>query len=134
MSDKSYTEKLLEHFMNPRNVGVMKDADGEGTCGDPGCGDALTLYIKVKDDVIEDISFMVFGCPAAIATSSMTTELIKGKTIEDALKLTDEDIMEALGGLPENKMHCSNLGAEALKNAINDYYCKNNGNNTESFN
>lgn len=125
MPNKSYTDKLLEHFMNPRNVGVMKDADGEGTCGDPGCGDALTLYIKVNNDVIEDISFMVFGCPAAIATSSMTTELIKGKTIKDALKLTDEDIMEALGGLPEDKMHCSNLGAEALRNAISDYFAKN---------
>lgn len=132
MSYESYNEKLLEHFMCPRNVGAMKDADGEGTCGDPECGDALTLYIKVKDDVIEDISFMVFGCPAAIATSSMTTELIKGKKIEEALKLTDDDIMEALGGLPENKMHCSNLGAEALKNAIENYYEKNTSNNVES--
>ena len=125
MSDKSYNDTLLEHFMFPRNVGVMNDADGEGTCGDPGCGDALTLYIKVKNDVIEDISFMVFGCPAAIATSSMTTELIKGKTVEEALKLTEVDIAEALGGMPENKMHCSNLGAKALKNAINDYFEKN---------
>lgn len=125
MSDKSYNDTLLEHFMFPRNVGVMKDADGEGTCGDPGCGDALTIYIKVKNAVIEDISFMVFGCPAAIATSSMTTELIKGKTVEEALKLTEEDIAEALGGMPENKMHCSNLGAKALKNAINDYFEKN---------
>ena len=125
MYDDSYNDTLLEHFMYPRNVGVMRDADGEGTCGDPGCGDALTLYIKVKNDVIEDISFMVFGCPAAIATSSMTTELIKGKTVEEALKLTEEDIMESLGGLPEHKMHCSNLGAKALQNAINDYFEKN---------
>ena len=125
MSDKSYNDTLLEHFMFPRNVGVMNDADGEGICGDPECGDALTLYIKVKNDLIEDISFMVFGCPAAIATSSMTTELIKGKTVEEALKLTEEDIAEALGGMPENKMHCSNLGAKALRNAINDYFEKN---------
>jgi nitrogen fixation NifU-like protein len=126
MFTESYNDTLLEHFMSPRNVGVMSDADGEGTCGDPGCGDALTIYIKVKNDVIDDISFMVFGCPAAIATSSMTTELIKGKTVEAALKLTEEDIIEALGGMPENKMHCSNLGAKALKDAINDYFKRNN--------
>jgi nitrogen fixation NifU-like protein len=99
----------------------MPDADAEGTCGDPSCGDSLTLYIKVKDEVIEDISFLVFGCVAAIATSSMTTELVKGKSLDEALKLTDTDITEALGGLPENKLHCSVLGATALKNAIENY-------------
>ena len=120
----SFTDTVVEHFMCPRNVGSMPDADGEGTCGDPGCGDCLTIYIKVKDNVITDISFLVFGCVAAIATSSMTTELVKGKTLEVALKLTDADIAEALGGLPENKMHCSVLGATALKNAIENYYAR----------
>lgn len=119
-----FTDTVMEHFMCPRNVGSMPDADGKGTCGDPGCGDSLTIYIKVKDNVITDISFLVFGCVAAIATSSMTTELVKGKTLEEALKLTDTDIADALGGLPEHKMHCSVLGATALKNAIKDYYSK----------
>ena len=118
---ESFTDKVIEHFMCPRNAGSMPDADAEGTCGDPSCGDSLTLYIKVKDNVIEDISFLVFGCVAAIATSSMTTELVKGKHLEEALKLTDADITEALGGLPENKLHCSVLGATALKNAIENY-------------
>lgn len=107
--------------MCPRNVGSMPDADGEGTCGDPGCGDCLTIYIKVKDNIITGISFLVFGCAAAIATSSMTTELVKGKTLDEALRLTDIDIVNALGGLPEHKLHCSVLGATALKNAIEDY-------------
>lgn len=102
----------------------MTDADGEGTCGDPACGDCLTIYIKVNANIITDISFLVFGCVAAIATSSMTTELVKGRTLQDALKLTDTDIAEALGGLPEHKMHCSVLGATALKNAIDNYYIK----------
>jgi nitrogen fixation NifU-like protein len=110
----------------------MPDADAEGTCGDPSCGDSLTLYIKVKDDVIEDISFLVFGCVAAIATSSMTTELVKGKPLEEALKLTDTDITEALGGLPENKLHCSVLGATALKNAIENYRSKTPGHQGEN--
>ncbi len=118
---ESFTDKVIEHFMCPKNVGSMPDADAKGTCGDPSCGDSLTLYIKVKDDVIEDISFLVFGCVAAIATSSMTTELVKGKPLEEASKLTDTDIAEALGGLPENKLHCSVLGATALKNAIENY-------------
>jgi len=110
--------------MCPRNVGSMPDADSEGTCGDPGCGDSLTIYIKVKDNVITDISFLVFGCVAAIATSSMTTELAKGKTLEEALKITDTDIADALGGLPEHKMHCSVLGSTALKNAIEKYHAR----------
>ena len=125
MYEEMYSDTVIEHFMCPRNVGSMNDADGEGTIGDPGCGDSLTIYIKVKNDVIEDISFLVFGCAAAIATSSMATELAKGKTIEEALKISEDDIVEALGGLPENKKHCSNLGARALKNAIDDYFKKN---------
>ena len=118
---ESFSDKVIEHFMCPRNVGSMPDADGIGSCGDPGCGDSLTLYVKVKDNVITDISFLVFGCVAAIASSSMTTELAKGKTLEEALRITDSDIADALDGLPENKMHCSVLGATALKNAIENY-------------
>lgn len=125
MFDEAYSDTVIEHFMCPRNVGNMNDADGEGTVGDPSCGDSLTIYIKVKNDVIEDISFLVFGCAAAIATSSMATELAKGKTIEEALKISEDDIVRALGGLPENKKHCSNLGAKALRNAIDDYFKKN---------
>jgi len=118
---ESFSDKVIEHFMCPRNVGSMPDADAIGSCGDPGCGDSLTLYIKVKDNVITDISFLVFGCVAAIASSSMTTELVKGKTLEEALRITDNDIADALDGLPENKIHCSVLGATALKNAIENY-------------
>ena len=118
---ESFSDKVIEHFMCPRNVGSMPDADAIGSCGDPGCGDSLTLYIKVKDSVITDISFLVFGCVAAIASSSMTTELAKGKTLEEALRITDSDIADALDGLPENKIHCSVLGATALKNAIENY-------------
>lgn len=118
---QDFSDKVIEHFMCPRNVGSMPDADAIGSCGDPGCGDSLTLYIKVKDNVITDISFLVFGCVAAIASSSMTTELAKGKTLEEVLRITDSDIADALDGLPENKMHCSVLGATALKNAIENY-------------
>jgi nitrogen fixation NifU-like protein len=124
MYDEMYTDTVIEHFMCPRNVGSMNDADGEGTIGDPGCGDSLTIYIKVRNEIIEDISFLVFGCAAAIATSSMTTELAKGKTIEEAMKITEDDIVEALGGLPENKKHCSNLGVKALRSAIENYYSR----------
>ncbi|WP_094545835.1 iron-sulfur cluster assembly scaffold protein [Petroclostridium xylanilyticum] len=124
MYDEMYTDTVIEHFMCPRNVGSMNDADGEGTIGDPGCGDSLTIYIKVRNGIIEDISFLVFGCAAAIATSSMTTELAKGKTIEEAMKITEDDIVEALGGLPENKKHCSNLGVKALRSAIENYYSR----------
>ncbi len=125
MFDETYTDTVIEHFMCPRNLGSMNDPDGEGNCGDPACGDFLTIYIKIKDDVIDDISFLVFGCAVAIATSSMTTELAKGKLIEEAIKITEDDIVQALGGLPENKKHCSNLGVKALKNAIYDYLKKN---------
>lgn len=116
-----YTDKVIEHFMRPRNVGDMPDADGKGKFGDYKCGDKLTIYIKVADNRISEISFQVFGCAAAIATSSMTTEMVKGKTLEEAMKLTDKDITEALDGLPEYKLHCSVLGEMALKNAISDY-------------
>ena len=120
----NFSDKVLEHFMTPRNSGSMVDADSIGTAGDSACGDSLTLYIKVKENIIEDISFMVFGCVAAIATSSMTTELAKGKSLDEAYKITDQDIADALDGLPEQKMHCSVLGATALKNAIDNYYSK----------
>ena len=123
----NFSDKVLEHFMTPRNSGSMVDADSIGTAGDPACGDSLTLYIKVKENIIEDISFMVFGCVAAIATSSMTTELAKGKSLDEAYTINDQDIADALDGLPEQKMHCSVLGATALKNAIDNYYSKING-------
>ena len=116
-----YSDTVIEHFMCPRNVGSMPDADGEGTCGDPSCGDYLIIYIKVKENTITDISFLVFGCAAAIASSSMTTEIAKGKSLEDAIRITDISITDALVGLPENKMHCSLLGSTALKMAIENY-------------
>ncbi len=116
-----YSEKVLEHFKNPRNVGELEDADSEGTVGNPVCGDMMTMYIKVKDDRIEDIKFKTFGCGAAIATSSMTTELAKGKTLDEALKISRKDVAEALDGLPPVKMHCSNLAADALHEAIKSY-------------
>jgi len=116
-----YTEKVMEHFRNPRNMGEIPDADGIGTVGNPVCGDLMTVYIKVKDNRIEDIKFKTFGCGAAIATSSMITELAKGKTIDEALKITRADVAESLGGLPPIKMHCSNLAADALHAAIKDY-------------
>ncbi len=111
--------------MHPKNMGVIKDADGVGTVGNLMCGDQMTLYIKVKDDIIIDIKFESFGCAAAIATSSMITELAKGKTIKEAEKISQNDVAEELGGLPPIKMHCSNLAAEALKKAIEDYKSKN---------
>ena len=121
-----YTEKVLEHFMSPRNSGSMPDADGEGTMGDPKCGDTLNIYIKVNNDVIEDISFLAFGCAASIATSSMTTVLAKGKTLDKAMEITEQDVIDALDGLPEEKQHCSNLGVSALKIAIQNYKQKQN--------
>ena len=122
MLNQEFNEVAIDHIMYPRNIGTMPDADAIGSSGDPRCGDALTLYIKVKDDVITDVSFLVFGCVAAIATSSMTTGLGKGKTLKEASQLTDEDISNALGGLPEHKLHCSILGADALKQAVENYY------------
>jgi nitrogen fixation NifU-like protein len=116
-----YSEKVMEHFRNPRNVGEIPDADGVGTVGNPVCGDLMTVYIKVKDNRLEDVKFKTFGCGAAIATSSMITELAKGKTLEEASKITRADVAESLGGLPAQKMHCSNLAADALKAAIKDY-------------
>ena len=116
-----YSEKVMEHFMNPKNVGEIKDADGIGEVGNPVCGDMMTFYIKVENDVIVDVKFKTFGCGAAIAVSSIVSEMAKGKTIEEALKITREQIAEELGGLPPNKMHCSNLGTDALHKAIQDY-------------
>jgi nitrogen fixation NifU-like protein len=116
-----YNEKVMDHFMNPRNVGEISDADGIGTVGNPVCGDLMNMYIKVKDNKLEDVKFRTFGCGAAIATSSMITELAKGKTIEEALKITRSDVADSLGGLPPIKMHCSNLAADALHAAIEDY-------------
>jgi nitrogen fixation NifU-like protein len=116
-----YTEKVLDHFKNPRNVGELEDADAEGTVGNPVCGDMMTMYIKVEDDRIEDIKFKTFGCGAAIATSSMTTELAKGKTLDEALEISRQDVADALDGLPPVKMHCSNLAADALHEAIKSY-------------
>jgi nitrogen fixation NifU-like protein len=116
-----YSEKVMEHFMNPRNVGEIKDADGIGEVGNPVCGDMMTFYIKVENDVIVDVKFKTFGCGAAIAVSSIVSEMAKGKTIEEALKITREQVAEELGGLPPNKMHCSNLGTDALHKAIQDY-------------
>lgn len=116
-----YTERVLDHFSNPRNVGEMQDADGYALVGDPSCGDQMKLWIKVHDGRISDIKFKSFGCPGAIATSSMATVLASGKTIAEAKKLTDDDVILALGGIPENKKHCSLLGIDALLTAIRDY-------------
>ena len=116
-----YSEKVLSHFRNPHNVGEIKDADGVGSVGNPICGDMMTMYIKVKDDKIEDIKFKTYGCGAAIATSSMTTELAKGKTLKEAMEITRQSVADALDGLPPVKMHCSNLAADALHEAIKDY-------------
>jgi nitrogen fixation NifU-like protein len=117
-----YTEKVMEHFRNPRNMGEIPDADGVGTVGNPVCGDLMTIYIKVKDNRLEDIKFKTFGCGSAIATSSMITELAKGKTLEEGMKITRANVADSLGGLPPVKMHCSNLAADALHAAIEDYY------------
>lgn len=119
-----YSEKVMDHFTNPRNVGEMENADGEGTVGNAKCGDIMRMYIKVEDGVITDVRFKTFGCGAAIATSSMATEMVKGKTLEEALKLTNKAVAEALDGLPAVKMHCSLLAEEAIKAAIEDYMRK----------
>jgi nitrogen fixation NifU-like protein len=116
-----YSKKVMDHFMNPRNVGTIENADGYGKVGNPVCGDLMEMYIKVKDDVIKDIKFKTFGCGSAIATSSMVTELAKGKHVDEALKITRDDVADELDGLPPKKMHCSNLAADALQAAIKDY-------------
>jgi nitrogen fixation protein NifU and related proteins len=116
-----YSEKVMDHFRSPRNMGEIKDADGIGKVGNPVCGDLMWIYIKVKDNRLEDIKFKTFGCGAAIATSSMITELARGKTLEDAMKITRQDVADALEGLPPVKMHCSNLAADGLHAAIEDY-------------
>jgi nitrogen fixation NifU-like protein len=119
-----YSEKVLEHFRKPKNMGEMKDADAVGEIGNPVCGDLMHIYIKVKDEKIDDISFQTFGCGAAIATSSMITELAKGKTLDEAMKITRDDIATSLDGLPPIKMHCSNLASDGLHKAIENYRAK----------
>ncbi len=121
----NYSEKVIDHFSNPRNVGVIEDADGVGEVGNPQCGDIMKIYIKVRDNIIEDIKFKTFGCASAIASSSMATELIKGKTLDEAWNMTNRAVAEALDGLPPIKMHCSVLAEEAIHKAINDYRAKN---------
>jgi nitrogen fixation NifU-like protein len=116
-----YSDKVLDHYQNPRNVGEIEDADGVGTVGNPVCGDMMRITIRVRDDRIEDVRFKTFGCGAAIATTSMVTELVKGRTLEEALQITNRDVAEALDGLPPIKMHCSLLAEEAIKAAIEDY-------------
>ena len=121
-----YTDAVMDHFMNPRNVGEIENPDGVGEVGNAKCGDIMKMYIKVKDNIITDVSFETFGCGSAIASSSMATEMIKGKTIEEALKITNKQVVEALGGLPAHKLHCSVLAEESIKSAIKDFYDKNN--------
>jgi nitrogen fixation NifU-like protein len=116
-----YSEKVMEHFMNPRNVGEIENPDGVGEVGNPVCGDMMTFYIKVKDNRLEDVKFKTFGCGAAIAVSSIVSEMAKGKTLEEAMKITPQSVANELEGLPKQKFHCSNLGAQALNKAIQDY-------------
>jgi nitrogen fixation NifU-like protein len=116
-----YSKTVMDHFKSPRNVGTIEDAEGVGEIGNPLCGDIMSIYLKIENDVIEDIKFQTFGCGAAIAVSSMLTEIAKGKTLDEAKKITNKDVAEALDGLPKNKLHCSNLGADALQAAIKDY-------------
>lgn len=124
MADVGYSEKVMEHFINPRNVGTMENPDGYGKVGNPVCGDLMEMFIKVKDDVITDIKFRTFGCGSAIATSSMVTEMAKGMNVDKAMKITRDDVADELDGLPPKKMHCSNLAADALHEAIKDYKTK----------
>lgn len=116
-----YNKTVMDHFRNPRNVGVIEDADGVGEVGNPLCGDIMTIYLKIRDDHIEDIKFQTFGCGSAIAVSSMLTEIAKGKSVAEAKTITNKDVAEALEGLPKNKLHCSNLGADALQLALKNY-------------
>ena len=121
-----YSEKVMDHFMNPRNVGVIEDASGVGEVGNAKCGDIMKIYLKIENDIIEDVKFETFGCGSAIASSSMATEMIMGKSIHEAMALTNKAVTEALGGLPAHKVHCSVLAEEAIKNALKDYYDRNN--------
>ena len=119
-----YSDKVMDHFRHPRNVGVIEDADGVGEVGNTVCGDIMKIYLKIEDDIIVDVKFETFGCASAIASSSMATELIKGKPVSEAMALTNKAVAEALDGLPPHKMHCSVLAEEAIQNALNDYYAK----------
>ena len=121
-----YTDIVMDHFTHPRNVGEIPNADGVGEVGNAKCGDIMKMYLKIKDNVIEDVKFETFGCGSAIASSSMATELVKGKTIEETLSLTNKQVVDALGGLPAHKLHCSVLAEEAIKSAVKDYYDRNN--------
>lgn len=124
MAQVGYSKKVMEHFMNPRNVGVIDNPDGYGKVGNPVCGDLMEIFIKVKDEKIDDIKFRTFGCGSAIAVSSMVTEMAKGKSLDEAMKITRKDVADELEGLPPQKMHCSNLGVDALHAAIKDYWIK----------
>jgi nitrogen fixation NifU-like protein len=126
-----YSDVVMDHFKNPRNVGEIEDADGVGEVGNPACGDIMAFYIKVKNDRLEDVKFKTFGCGAAIAVSSMVSEMAMGKTLEEALQISNKSVIEALDGLPKKKHHCSNLGADALHRAIEDYYAKQKGSQGE---
>lgn len=120
-----YTETVMDHFKNPRNVGAIENADGIGEVGNAKCGDIMKIYLKIEGNIITDVKFETFGCGSAIASSSISTEMIKGKSVEDALKLTNKEVVDALGGLPAHKLHCSVLAEEAIKSAIKDYFDKN---------
>ena len=120
-----YSEKVMDHFMNPRNVGIIEDANGIGEVGNAKCGDIMKIYLKIENDIIEDVKFETFGCGSAIASSSMATEMIKAKSIQEAMELTNKAVAEALDGLPAHKLHCSVLAEEAIKNALKDYYDRN---------
>ena len=128
-----YNDKVIEHYSNPRNVGAIEDASGIGEVGNPVCGDIMKMYLKIENNIIVDVKFKTFGCGAAIATSSISTEKIKGKTIEEALKLSNKDVVNELGGLPPVKLHCSVLAEEAIRNAIADYYRKQGGKTEEEI-
>ena len=120
-----YSDKVMDHFRNPRNVGSIEDADGIGEVGNAKCGDIMKIYLKIKDDMVEDVKFETFGCGSAIASSSMATEMIRGKPLKDVMKITNQAVVEALDGLPTHKIHCSVLAEEAIKAALKDYYDKN---------
>lgn len=124
MADLNYSEKVMDHFLHPRNVGEIPDASGIGNVGNPICGDVMRMYVKVENDIIVDVKFKTFGCGAAISTSSMVTEMVKGKTVKEALEISNKAVAEALGGLPPVKMHCSVLAEQALRSALADYYRK----------